>query len=186
MSTKVCNECGTDTPLDAMHYDRDRSAADGFRDVCKMCRKEQREQSLSQKRAPGDIMRGVEDEAMEVLGKLSPERGGISVPHMAELFEAVMDAFSGPQGLSRHILSTFLAAKPGGPVRQKILSDILKLGQRTTETGMAQVSLDKLTTEEIEELHQRRLEELSRVKPVRPKRLTVVEELLEDVPEQEE
>lgn len=186
MSTKTCTDCGTDLPLDAMHYDRDRNASDGFRDVCKLCRKEQREQSLKEKRAPSDVMRSVEDEALYVLDKLSPERGGISVPHMAELFEAVMDAFSGPQGLARHILSTFLAAKPGGPVRQKILADVLKLGQRTTETGMAQVSLDKLTTEEIEELHQRKLAELERIKPVKPRRLTVVEELMEDVKREEE
>lgn len=186
MSTKVCTDCGTDLPLDAMHYDRDRNSSDGFRDVCKLCRKEQREQSLRERRPPGDVMRGVEDEAMEVLDKLAPDRGGISVPHMAELFEAVMDAFSGPQGLARHILSTFLSAKPGGPVRQKILSDVLKLGQRTTETGMAQVSLDKLTTEEIEELHNRKLEEISRIRVVKPKTLTVVEELLEDVKPKEE
>lgn len=82
MSTKTCTDCGTDLPLDAMHYDRDRNASDGFRDVCKLCRKEQREQSLKEKRAPGEVMRSVEDEALDVLDKLSPERGGISVPHM--------------------------------------------------------------------------------------------------------
>ena len=66
MSTKVCTECNMTIPLDAQHYDRDRHSADGFRDVCKMCRKEQRE---TPKKSPSETMRSIEDEAMDALGK---------------------------------------------------------------------------------------------------------------------
>ena len=153
MSTKVCTECNMTIPLDAQHYDRDRHSADGFRDVCKMCRKEQRE---TPKKSPSETMRSIEDEAMDALGKIDPTQAEtISVPHMAELFEAIMTAFQGTQGFARHVMHTFLSAKPGSAVKQKILSDIIKLGQKTTETGLAQVSMDKLTTEELDELHKR-------------------------------
>ena len=180
MSTKVCDECGIDTPLDAMHYDRDRSSADGFRSTCKLCRKEMREADLKSSKTPGEVQRDIEDQAVAMLEKLSPNKQGISVPHMAELFEAVIEAFQGPQGLARHILSTFIASKPGGPVRQKILADIIRLGMKTTETGMAQVALDKLTTEELEELHKARLKEMTSSKSYRPPSLTVIEQIIEE------
>lgn len=180
MSSKVCDDCGIDTPLDAMHFDRDRASADGFKDTCKMCRKEQREASLKPSKAPGEVQRDIEDQAIAMLENLSPNKQGISVPHMAELFEAVIEAFQGPQGLARHILSTFVAAKPGGPVRQKILADIIRLGMKTTETGMAQVALDKLTTEELEELHKTRLAEIAKGKSYRPPTMTVIEQIIEE------
>ena len=103
----------------------------------------------------GDLIAGLH-EAMDALGKIDPTQAEtISVPHMAELFEAIMTAFQGTQGFARHVMHTFLSAKPGSAVKQKILSDIIKLGQKTTETGLAQVSMDKLTTEELDELHKR-------------------------------
>ncbi len=69
---------------------------------------------------------------------------------------------------------------PGGPVRQKILADIIRLGMKTTETGMAQVALDKLTTEELEELHKARLKEMTSSKSYRPPSLTVIEQIIEE------
>jgi hypothetical protein len=159
-----------------MHYDRKGDTADGFRDVCKLCRKEERE-SKTQAMVP--VMREIEDQALDVLSKISTQTKGLSVPHMAELFEAMMEAFEGPAGLARHCLATFLASKPGGPVRQKILSDIIRLGQKTTETGMAQVAMDKLTTEELEELHARILTDMNTRSGGPGFRVPVKEQLIE-------
>ena len=146
MSSKQCKNCHVEYPVNKEFWHRDNSSSDGFRSTCKMCRAEELEKS--RKKKLDDRVTKIEDAGIELLDNMA--KGGSSVPHMAETFQRIMEAFGGPGGFSQQVMSTFYRAAPGSLQRQRILEAVLRLNIKVSESGAAQKSLEELTNEEID------------------------------------
>lgn len=148
--TKICSgPCRSELPLSAMHFDRDNAAADGFKDICKVCRSEQRREKENV-----SIARRVKklDRATAKVLDIAAQGHGSRIPHVAELFEAMIAAYGGVQTLAQHFVANHLAAKPGGSIRQKGLETVIRLAIKTSETGAARKPLEVLSDEELNAL----------------------------------
>lgn len=143
---KECKNCSVEYPLNKEFWHRDNSAADGFRSTCKMCRAEEVE--ATRKKKLDERVSKIEDAGIDLLDNMS--KGGSSVPHMAETFQRIMEAFGGPGGFSQQVMSTFYRSAPGSLQRQRILEAVLRLNIKVSESGAAQKSLDELTNEELD------------------------------------
>jgi hypothetical protein len=146
MSKKACTNCRVEYPVTKEFWHRDNSASDGFRSTCKMCRAEDVEKKRKSKL--DDRVTKIEDAGIDLLDQMS--KGGSSVPHMAETFQRIMEAFGGPGGFSQQVMSTFYKAAPGSLQRQRILEAVLRLNIKVSESGAAQKSLEELTNEELD------------------------------------
>tara|TARA_Y100001936_G_scaffold57706_1_gene56769 strand:- start:8234 stop:8770 length:537 start_codon:yes stop_codon:yes gene_type:complete len=146
MAKKACTTCRVEYPVTKEFWHRDNSAHDGFRSTCKMCRAEEVEKNRRKKL--DDRVSKIEDAGIDLLDNMS--KGGSSVPHMAETFQKIMEAFGGPGGFSQQVMSTFYKAAPGSLQRQRILEAVLRLNIKVSESGAAQKSLEELTNEELD------------------------------------
>lgn len=134
---KYCTHCGELKHKTEFHVDSTR--ADGYRDHCKQCREliRQEQQALA---AP---LVNMEEQALDMLDSLSSS-GGSHVPHTTEAVEALMRPFGGMDGFGKWMFATFLAARPGSTVRERLLSRILDLVEMNSAKGDADAPLDKM------------------------------------------
>lgn len=134
---KWCTNCGQQKPLDQFH--KDAARVDGHRDHCTDCRRElRREESIK-----GTVLEDMEDQAMETLGQLSG-RGGSVVPHATEALESVLRPFGGMEGYGKWLFATFLAARPGSAVRERLLTKILDLIQYVSAAGDSEQPINEM------------------------------------------
>lgn len=134
-------------PVTKEFWHRDNSSNDGFRHTCKMCRAEEVEQKRKEK--IDDRLKQLEEGGFDLLDKLA--QGGSNVPHMAETFQRIMEAFGGPGGFSQQLIATYYRAVPGSQQRQRILDSILRLNIKVSESGAAQKSLEELSNDELDQ-----------------------------------
>lgn len=155
--SRPCVECGRDFPLSKQYYDRDNNSPDGFRPVCKLCRagvmKEAMDAKLAQK------IKQLDDQSLEALNRVADK--GSDTPHIAEVYNSIMDLFGGAPGYAERLKAQYLAAPPGSFLRTRMLELIYKMSKEVTVTGMATVTHDMLTNEELEILHKQAIEQMT-------------------------
>lgn len=143
---KNCSVCLDKLPLDAVHFDRDRHSADGFRDECKSCRATKRKRQDDSE--IDDRLKALDRASMKMLTNIS--HGDYSkLPHIGEVFECLMRVFGGPQGYAQHFLGTYLTANPGSQQRVKLLSIISMMANQVTQSGAAKVPKEYLTDDDL-------------------------------------
>lgn len=148
----VCITCNEEYPLSEHYFRRDSSKATGFRATCRMC--EQQSASPPADAALERRLAAIEATAARVLDDVV-ERGA-DVPHLADLYQTIMDAFDGVGGFAKHYIANYLMAKPGSMIRQRMLNTVIKMGTEVTLRGMAQTPVESLSDEDLErELEQR-------------------------------
>jgi hypothetical protein len=165
---KTCSHCNALLPLNAMHFDRDNAAPDGFRDDCKQCRSEKRKKQHDE--GIDDRLGMLDRAALEMLGTLAAKDYS-KLPHIAEVFECLMRVFGGPQGYAQHVLGTYLTANPGSQQRIKLLNIISMMANQVTQTGAARVPKELMNDEDLE----REAEELAK-RVFGPPRIVTVED----------
>lgn len=131
-------------PLTEEFWHRD---GENFRRVCKLCRnKIEQERELQRK---SEIIDNLDDKLRTLLVR-SAESGGSDVPHTREMVEILLRGFGGPVGFGRHVIGEFLAAPRGGAIRQKTVSDVLRMIVKVSESGDANKRAKQMSTEELE------------------------------------
>jgi len=156
MEQKECKRCHVLYPLDKNFWHRNNHASDGFRNTCRMCRSEEVEDK--RREAIDQRITALEEGGIDILGKLT--RGGSEVPHMAETFQRIMEAFGGPGGFAQQLIATYYRAAPGSQLRQRIQSDIIRLNIKVSESGAAKRSLEEITTEELDDAMKKKMKEI--------------------------
>jgi len=139
--SKTCSECGDDLPATTQYFDQDQTKDDGLRTVCKHCRLQVREEKERKKR--DERLQMVDDAAFNLLHKVS--RGGSDVPHVAELYQRLMDVFDGSGGFAAHFMAQYLEAKPGSTTRTKMLELLTRLGMKVSESGAARIPVEMMS-----------------------------------------
>jgi hypothetical protein len=153
-------------------FDTDRKNKDGFKTRCRECRHKHRLEVAASER---DRRSGRIEKMMEkLLG--SAQFGGSEVPHIAEIFSKIVGLFGGANGLAMAAAQTYLQAPPGSSIRQKIISQLLTLGNQVTQTGAAKVPDELLSEEELE----------AKVKRITGSKRTVVEVEASDIEDETE
>lgn len=156
-TVKVCQRssggCGQELPKSPDYFDRDNSRPDGLKSICKSCRAEQRKKREDE--ALAEKLKSLERTALLTMEQMVSK--GSSVPHMAEVFQRLMESFNGVDGFAQHYMAQYLSAQPGSAIRQKMLDTMIRLNQKVSESGAAQKSLEDLTDEDLERIHKERL-----------------------------
>lgn len=142
----VCEgRCGRELPQSADFFDRDSGRQSGFKGVCKECRAADRQMAKL-------------DEMSDKLGKLDDllsttlehaDVGGTNVPHIAQIYEEAMGLFGGVKGFALHLLGTYIAAKPGGQTRERILSNLMKIGQAISDEGKLSMPVELMSDDDL-------------------------------------
>jgi len=151
-----CSCCLHDLPLTKEFFDYDAHRPNGFRGVCKKCRsenhKKKRDTQVKEK------LEALDTQAMGAMQALV--EGGSDVPHVAEVFQRIMEGFEGVGGFAKHFLGTYLAAKPGSTTRQKMIDSVLRLAAKVSESGASQIPVDLLGDEDLQQELERRARKL--------------------------
>lgn len=143
---KFCGRCQREFPANGDFFDADQTKPDGLKGWCKPCRKERRE--LKKAKQAAELLETL-DKAM--LANVAASRpGGAAMPHAAELYQDVMAMFGGSRGYAMHLGATFIAAAPGSQTRQRILADVMKLGQNVSDDKKIDMPTELLSDEDLE------------------------------------
>jgi hypothetical protein len=160
--TRLCNGCKKTFPLTPNNFHRDADDEFGYKALCKKCRltaaKARDDRRLvnnanSLKRDADEIL----DAATSFLQVTSSAAAKNSVPHLAELYEQMMWAFGGSEGMASKYRETFERAPEGGSVRKGILDTIMKTGEKVSEMGVAQVPTELIADDDLSKEVQSRL-----------------------------
>lgn len=143
-----CDKCRSDLPRNAYYYHRDAQEPSGFRKTCNTCRKK-KEKRIGDLEISTAVER-YDKMALRLLEKAAAAQSGSNIPHVAEVFERLMEMAGGATGFAQHVWLTFLAAPPGSQQRVKLLSLIKDFGIKTTDTGAAKKPVEMLDDEELE------------------------------------
>lgn len=179
LQSRPCVECGRDYPLSKEYYNRDNNSPDGFRAVCKLCRAGVAKEAMDAKLA--EKIKQLDDQSLEALDRVADK--GSDTPHIAEAYNCIMDLFGGAPGYAERLKAQYLAAPPGSFLRTRMLELIYKMSKEVTTTGMATVTHEMLTTEELEKMHQDMIEGMTkklRVQQPEPPKLTSDDSEIED------
>jgi hypothetical protein len=145
--TKTCmGECGHDLPATSDYFDRDESKADKLRTVCKACRVMERERAEN-KLIDARITQ-LDKGALKLLDTLT--RSGSDIPHIAEVYQRLMDVYEGAGGYAAHFMAQYLMAKPGSTTRTKMLEMMMRIAIKVSESGAAKVPIELLGDEDLE------------------------------------
>jgi len=136
-------------------FDKDATKPDGHRYNCKRCRATTKAEL--ERKEIADKAAELDRRAVDIISKVAGT-GAASIPHVAELFHHLVDVFGGPEMLAQHCMGTYLVSKPGSPARQKILSMIMQMAVKVTDSGAASMPLDLMTDEDIENELNKRME----------------------------
>ena len=157
-----CDKCQSELPVTAYYFDRDQQEPSGFRKTCKVCRK-------NKEKRVNDLEIAAAVEQFDKLALRTLEKaiigGGANIPHVAEVFEQIMQLAGGASGYARTLWLTFLSSPPGSNQRVKLLSLMKDFGVKTTETGAAKKPLDMMTEEELKIELDRREARILRINP---------------------
>lgn len=143
---KTCTQCGQDLPATDQYFDQDATKDDGLRTVCKQCRCAVREENELRKR--DQRLQMVDDAAYNLLNNVA--RGGSDVPHVAEVYQRLMDVFDGAGGYATHFMAQYLEAKPGSTTRTKMLELLMRLGMKVSESGAAKIPVEMMNNVDLQ------------------------------------
>jgi hypothetical protein len=145
--------CGMELPETAGYFDRDNERPSGFKSICKQCRSEDRavKQEESERHQLIQAVNRLDEIALEIL---SGDYGGSvfgAIPHEATLYEEAISIFGGPKGMARHLMANYLSAKPGSQIRVKILDRVYGQAKTLSESGVAELPLDRMNEDALED-----------------------------------
>lgn len=162
---KTCACCNRQLPLDPDYFHRNASKPDGFHGECKTCRavmnRTKKSQPETRKEVTGaaEQIQELEDQALDTLHNLRRASGkSTNLPHMSTSLEHILDVFGGSKGFAHHCVAEYFMAKGGSLLRQRFLSDILRLIVKVSESGAATVPLEHLSEEDLEREIKRRMD----------------------------
>lgn len=158
-----CTACGKLKPLTVEFWNRDDTKSEGFREMCKVCRAKRRRDSQSkQALTEGEQALSVVDrDAAILLNTIIESKQGLptsTLPHIATMFEKLMEVFGGAEGFAQHFMHNFLMAAPGSQQRQRMMDSMMRLGIKTTEAGSAKIPLELLSEDDLEREIAKRME----------------------------
>jgi hypothetical protein len=144
--TKLCNQCGEEYPATTDYFNVDNDKDDGLRTVCKVCRMayedKKEQQSLE------EHIKSMDDASLELIKRMA--RGGSDVPHIAEVYQCLMQAFDGAGGFAAHFMNQYLSAKPGSTTRTKMLTLLAQMSAKVSESGQAQLPLELMSDQDVQ------------------------------------
>lgn len=143
--------CGHDLPLNEMFFDRDNSRTTGFKNVCKDCRAAERQEK--EREQIDERIKKLEKAALLSLDTMLST--GSDIPHMAEMYQRLIEAFGGIGNFAAHFMANYLVAKPGSLQRMKMLETIVRLGTKVSESNAAQIPLELMSDEDVQREVQR-------------------------------
>jgi hypothetical protein len=150
---KTCNSCGAEKPLDDEHFHKDVGSDDGFRNVCKVCRNEQ--QAVERDAQADAAFKRLEERGIQQLQVIA--EGGSRVPHAAEVYEAIMEAFGGPRLFGQQMAACFFHPGTSQAVKAKLLMGVVGLARGVSDSGVIARDLDSYSDEDLRHLLQDRL-----------------------------
>lgn len=142
---KYCTNCGEDKEIDGS-FDKDTTKPDGYRDVCKKCRKTLRTQAAERSKLTAQFAE-MEKENLQTLSTLTT--GGALNPHCSEMLESLMEPFGGQRGYSKHLWAEYMRAPPGGQLRFKYMQMIMELCKQVSKLDLAERRLDMLDDDDV-------------------------------------
>jgi hypothetical protein len=131
-------------------FAHDSHTVDGFSRVCKLCMEEiAREEHLL---LVEQRIRTLDKASLQVLERLAvmPARTLNKSPHVLSLLEDLTQVWGGTQGFAQHLMAQYLAATPGGMIRNKLLESFIFLVHKISEAGYAKKPLSAMSDEELE------------------------------------
>lgn len=143
---KMCTECGMELPCTSDYFDRDKTHADNLKNVCKLCRSAKHEERALAAR--DERLKKIDEASLKMLDRMV--KIGSDVPHMAELYQRLMEIYDGVGGFAAHYMAQYLSAAPGSAVRQKMLDRIIALGIKVSEAGHAQLPVELMEDEDLQ------------------------------------
>lgn len=143
---KVCGKCQRELPKNTDFFARDQEKEDGFKSWCKVCRKESRD--LAKAKEAAEVLKTLDMGILRNLAEAKP--GGTTVPHVAEIYQNVMALLGGVQGFSMHLVANLHAAPPGGQIRQRILHDVLKMGEAVSDSNKVSMPAELMSDDDLE------------------------------------
>lgn len=159
---KMCTMCAQELPATADYFDRDSSKPSGFKSVCKACRaiKDDHDKNLRL----DENVRLMDDAALAMLQQMA--RGGSDVPHVAEVYQNIMQAFDGAGGFAVHFMNQYLSCKPGSAMRNKLLETIVSMSKHVSESGAAQIPLELMSDEDLQNKLEQQTRKILRIADV--------------------
>ena len=137
--------CQRNLPLNEKNFDRDSRKEGGFRFFCKECRAEARK--LKEALKVDEQVEKLDRAAMAAVRAMA--NGGTDLPHVAELYQVLMNLLGGVQGFGKHYVANMLQAPAGSQTRQRMLSDINKLAMVATASGAVSKPANLMTDEDL-------------------------------------
>jgi len=143
---KICGHCQKEFPRNSDWFDRDGTKEDGFKNWCKQCRAEKRQQKELAEAA--DTIKKMD---LAVLGNLAQAKpGGTTIPHAAEIYQNVMALMGGVQGYAMRLVGELLAAPPGGQIRQRYMTQIDKMAVAVSDSNKVSMPAEMMSDEDLE------------------------------------
>lgn len=168
-ATRICKVCFDEKPTTREFYGYNRKAPDKCMKVCKEC--EERDRKRLEDTALAARVEIVDDAAMKVIKSVAKSKNPARIPHIADIFERIMNICGGAEGYAQKLMDDYEAAEEGSIQRTQLHKLITTYAMKTTEVGAAEKPIDALEDDEIEskieELTNKQLRLLSRSGRVR-------------------
>jgi hypothetical protein len=166
---KMCKVCERDKPLVDEYWHRDIHSPDGYRHVCAQCRNEKSNHEKEQ--IVEEHFAALEARGIQHLTQLA--EGGSDVPHMAEVYQCIMEGFGGPRLFAQHLIACYFHPKTTQHIKAKLLQTVIHLSRNVSDSGMISRDLETVPTEELNRMLDERMqkalsEQMGRLRVVGP------------------
>lgn len=150
---KRCRVCQRDKPLHDDYWHRDIHSPDGYRHACAQCRNEKA--TYEKEQIVDDVFASLEKKGIEHLATLA--EGGSQLPHMAEVYESIMDGFGGPRLFAQHLIACYFHPQTSQHIKAKLLQSVIGLSVKVSDSGLIARDLDGVPTEELQRMLEDRM-----------------------------
>lgn len=157
---KLCPECNR---MLYVEYDFDQAPRypDGLFPLCKECvALKEREAHVREIQQRVDQLDRASINVLDHVANL-PAREIVALPHLAHLLEDLTFVWGGTRQFAQHVLAQYLAAPPGGMMRQKCLEMYERTLRKASEENYTQKPVNAMSDEELEQ------ERISRLKTIK-------------------
>ena len=134
-----------------------------YTNLCKSCEgaKKRQEDNLEVE----ERMRKLDMGAMALMDAMVERPDRRSLVHMAEMWQCAGQVFGGPEVIMKRYMATYMMSDPGSTNRKNILDSLVKIGQHESVAAAAQIPLEMLTDDDLEELHREQLKRITLHEP---------------------
>lgn len=163
-ATRFCKVCLDEKPTTREFFQYNRKSPDKCKSICKECM--ERDRKALDNTALAARVEMVDDAAMNVIKTVAKSKNPARIPHIADIFERIMNLCGGAEGYAQKLMDDYEAAEEGSIQRTQLHKLITTYAMKTTEVGAAEKPTDSLDDDEIEskieELTTKRLRLMSR------------------------